>query len=217
MNFLKKLISALCFVGAVITGGQVSGAQANLIENGSFENILDDQTRRSGSSWNFYSSLPSWESSKSIEIWNDNFIVDAYDGSNVLELNSKSNGTNDSFTIFQDFSTVIGEIYELTFAGRKRSENSDEAFSVSVGNLSESIYNQTWGDWNEYSFFFIADSTSSTLTFTSLDGAYDTTGNLFDAVSVINVTEKEAIPEPGILMLMVLAIVGLFVSRKKLS
>lgn len=203
MNSLSKLFYTICLSVALC-----SNVQANLILNGSFEDI--GSVSPSLPTWQIYASIPNWDDTRGVEIWNGGFIVPAYDGNNVLELNAHSNDSSSSYSIYQFFSTVIGQQYELTFAGRKRESNSDEKFSVSVGDLAESIINQAYGSWNEYSYTFTATSALSQLTFTSLDNRSDTTGNLFDAVSV------KSIPEPGSLLLILFGLAGLVVTRKKI-
>lgn len=205
---LKSLIISLWLIIGV-----ASQAHANLIVNGSFEDIGDSVAMRYGkaSTWQIYSSIPEWDATQNVEIWNNDFIVPAFDGNRVLELNAHPGDANGSFSIFQEFSTIVGQVYNLEFAGRKRQKRSDEAFSVEVGNLSESIYNQTWGTWNEYSFQFTALTDVSRLTFTSLDGGLDTTGNIFDAIVV---TTAE-VPEPNTLFLMVIAASGLILVRAR--
>ncbi|MBV1919596.1 MAG: DUF642 domain-containing protein [Pseudomonadales bacterium] len=206
MKIFSRLVSATLFTAIISTT-----AHATLIENGSFENIGESiaiDGYGSSSSWQIYSSLPSWEASQSMEIWTNDFIVPAYDGSNVLELNAHPASTGGIFSIHQSFETVVGQEYELFFAGRKRHANSDEAFMVSVAGLTDSIFNQAWGTWTEYSYGFTATSALSTLTFTSLDGGRDTTGNIFDAISVTSV------PEPDSIALFLLGCVGLGFQRK---
>jgi hypothetical protein len=206
MKILRNTIATTCLAVLVATG-----AQANLIQNGSFEDISGAVAiggYGSASTWQIYSTVPNWDASQNVEIWSNDFIVPAYDGNRVLELNAHPGNANGSFSILQSFATTAGQQYELTFAGRRRQANSDESFSVSVGNLVDSIYNQAWGNWNEYSYQFTANSALSTLTFTSLDNGRDTTGNIFDAISVT------AVPEPGSLALIMLGLAGLAYTRK---
>lgn len=207
MNPITQLISATALAAIMTTT-----AHANLIQNGGFEDIGAGNALGgygSASTWQIYADLPNWDATQNVEIWTNNFIVPAYEGNNVLELNAHPGNANGTFSILQSFDTVIGQEYELTFAGRKRQRDSDEAFNVSVGDLNESIYNQDWGNWNEYSFVFTALSDFTTLTFTSLDGGTDTTGNIFDDVAVT------AVPEPGTFAMLGMGLVGLAWQRKR--
>ncbi|KZY28645.1 hypothetical protein A3752_06290 [Oleiphilus sp. HI0081] len=209
MKNLTKLFGSICLTTAVSMS-----AQANLIENGSFEDIGNEAALGgygSAATWQIYSSIPNWDASQNVEIWSNNFIVPADDGIRVLELNAHPGDANGQFSIFQDFATTAGQAYELSFAGRRRQANSDEAFSVSVGDLSDSVYNQSWGNWNQYTYQFTATSSLSTLTFTSLDGGRDTTGNIFDDVKVT------AVSEPGTIALFALGLAGLVATRKKMK
>jgi uncharacterized protein DUF642/PEP-CTERM motif-containing protein len=200
VNAVRQFLLATLLV---IGFGQ--GAQANLIFNGSFEDVPGAGVGGYGSpnTWQIYTSIPDWDATQNIEIWTNGFIVPAHDGNNVLELNAHPAQANGQFSIFQSFATVVGQQYELSFAGRKRSASGVERFEVAVGNLVDVVDDHVAGRWNEYVYAFTAVSALSTLTFTSLDGGSDTTGNLLDAVSVI------AVPEPGSLALMMLGLIGL--------
>ena len=208
MKTVSKLLSIVAF-GATLT----ATAQASLIKNGGFEDVgTDPADSRFGSSstWQIYTSIPEWDASANMEIWTNNFIVPAYEGKNVFELNGHP-GPRIAFSIFQDFATVAGKEYELTFAGRKRDKNSDEAFSVEVGDLLDTVVNQDWGKWNEYQYTFTATDTLSTLIFTSLDRIGDTTGNLFDDVKVKAID----VSEPASVLIFGAGVAGLMFSRRK--
>jgi len=209
VKIANKILSATFLIAAISTG-----AHANLIQNGGFEDIGSSTAiggYGSASTWQIYSSIPEWDATRTMEVWTNDFIIPAYEGNNVIELNAHPSHGQSAFSISQSFVTDIGQEYELSFAGRKRQKNSDEAFSVAVGDLAESIHNQAWGTWTEYSYTFTATSIESTLIFTSLDHQRDTTGNVFDAVSITSV------PEPGPLALLSAGLIGLVISRKKQS
>ena len=209
MKKMTKLFGSACLAATLS-----SGVQAGLIVNGGFEDISGSTAiggYGSAATWQIYENIPNWDATQNVEIWSNNFIVPAYEGNRVLELNAHPGDKNGQFSIFQSFNTTIGQTYELSFVGRRRDANSDEAFSVSVGDLFASVQNQAHGTWNEYNYTFTATDLVSTLTFTSLDGGNDTTGNIFDAVNVTSV------PEPGSLALLSLGLAGLFASRRKMK
>ncbi|MFT5755554.1 MAG: hypothetical protein ACI9LM_000263 [Alteromonadaceae bacterium] len=205
---IKKSTLAPYFMMLIIifTASKANAGIINLVENGSFEDLGTSVALGgygSRSTWQIYSSISDWQASQNVEIWSNNFIVPAYDGNRVLELNAHRGNVNGKFSIYQSLVTNIGQTYELTFAGRRRQANSDESFSVSIGGLFDSVHNQTSGQWNEYRYQFTALSALSTLTFTSLDGGRDATGNVFDDIRVT------AVPEPSTLAIFALGMIGL--------
>jgi hypothetical protein len=219
MKISNKLASVI-FLAVIFT----TGVQANLIQNGSFEDVSGSNAignYGSASTWQIYSSIPEWDASRNMEIWTNNFIVDAYEGLNVLELNGHPGTGSGAFSISQSFSTVVGQQYELSFAGRKR-QNSTEEFSVSVGTLDGNgqlddlaldyaIDSHEFGTWTNFTYLFEATGSMSTLRFTSLDLIDDTTGNLLDDVSIVSV------PEPSIIALFGLGLVGIGFTRRRRS
>lgn len=205
MKTFSKLLGAICLTAALC-----GGAQANLIENGSFEDVGGDTL--SPGSWGYYSSIPDWDASNNIEIWDTPFLgVNAVDGDRVAELNAHPVG---EFSIYQDFATTIGQTYALSFYAQKRNNNS-EIFNVSVGDLTQNVSTHINNDWILFDFEFKALATSSVLTFHSLDGASDTTGNLLDAISITTLTRTTSVPEPSMIMLILFGLTGLVVSRRK--
>lgn len=81
---------------------------------------------------------------------------------------------------------------------------------MSAGNLHAQITQHIRQNWRRFVFSFQAQSDWTRLSFTSLDGRTDTTGNLIDNVAVAQV------PEPDTLALMTLGLLGLVsLSRHK--
>jgi len=211
-NSISALLVKSVFTLAVFFS---TGAQANLIQNGGFEEIGGSTAiggYGSANTWQIYSSIPDWSATRNMEIWANNFIVSAYEGSNLLELNGHPGTAGGAFSIYQSFNTVAGQQYELSFAARKR-QNSTEQFSVSVGDLDNAINSHVVGSWTEFSYIFEAANKLSTLQFTSLDPFGDTTGNLLDDISV------SPVPVPAAVWLFGTALLGLvgFSRRKKVA
>ncbi len=173
-------------------------ANANLIENGGFENP------ENVNDWTAYTSVPGWEGSK-VEIWKSGFNnVVSYEGVQHAELNSEGSAP---FTIYQEFSTEIGQTYQVDFAYRAR-DNSEESFLFGIVEDINDIGNgdlfndHVVGTWSTFTGTFTANSSTSYIFFKSVspDG---TVGNFIDGVSV------SAVPVPAAFWLFGSALVGL--------
>lgn len=198
MNTLLKA-KFIAVVGGLILA---VSANANLLVNGGFE----DNPVASGS-WSFFSAatVSGWEGSN-VEIWHSLFGIAAAEGLQHAELNAHPY-SGDVFSIFQDFATVAGQSYDVSFFYRAR-ESADEAFSFSVGTLNEVLTDHVVGSWSTYSNSFIADSTLTRLSFTTLDTG--TIGNLLDGVTV-----DARVPESSTLALLAIGLFSLgFVRRR---
>ncbi|MBU2871820.1 DUF642 domain-containing protein [Colwellia sp. E2M01] len=202
MNILKKLIGTFALTIA-LTGA----AQANLIQNGSFEDVGNNALP---TTWSYYASIPNWDDTQNVEIWKSGFnSVIADDLNYFLELNAHGGDGSSSYAISQNFATIVGATYELNFAAQKRSGGGAQAFEVSVGDTTDNVSSHVTGSWTDYTYTFTALSALSTLSFTSLDDINDSTGNFFDDVSITEVSTPNAIA------LMLFGLVALVVARKK--
>lgn len=182
------------------------GANANLIVNGGFE----DNNVASGN-WAYFSSaaVNGWDGDN-IEIWDNYGGVIAAEGTQYAELNAHPH-TGSIFSIYQNFATVVGQTYDVSFFYRAR-VNSNEQFSFSVDTLAELLNDHVVGSWSQYTGSFVATGALSTITFTTFDTG--TLGNFLDDVVV---TAKANVVESSPLVMLLIGLTGLVLIRKKNS
>lgn len=170
---LKRWVAAATLATAALV---TANAHATLIVNGGFEaNPLKNNQ------WTYLNSkdVLGWQGSN-IEIWHHLNGVLAPEGNHHIELNAdgKNNG---QWSIFQTFATTKGQLYDFSFYYRARA-NISEAFEFNIGNVEALVKQHSTSAWNKFSGSFVADSTSSTIRFTSLTSG--TVGNFIDDVVV---------------------------------
>ena len=185
-------------------------ANANLIANGGFE----DNNVAAGS-WNYFSSasVNGWDGDN-IEIWNQFGGVVAPEGQQHAELNAHP-FDGSVFSIYQDFATVIGQTYDVSFFYSAR-ESASEAFNFSVGSLAALLDDHVVGSWSQYTGSFVATSLLSTITFTTADTS--TIGNFLDDVVVVadvNSNPHTSVPESSPLVMLLIGLGGLVLIRRK--
>ncbi len=197
INLKSSLIAALGLLFSF-------GANANLLVNGGFE----DNNVAPGS-WSWYTSdnVNGWDGSN-IEIWDSFNGVAAAEGDQHAELNAHPSD-DASFTIFQNFGTVVGQEYDVSFFYRARANN-NEAFEFSVGSLGGLMNNHTTSEWSLFQDSFVASDLTSTVRFTSFTSG--TIGNFLDGVSITS-----SVPAPGTLALVVMGLFGLGAARRRVK
>lgn len=177
-----------------------AGAYAAAFQNGSFESASVDPgsgftTLTTGST-----AITGWT-----VIGNSIDYVGTYweaaDGVRSIDLNGDFSGG-----IQQSFDTIAGRTYRVVFslAGNPDGGPAQKIMStVATGSSSQSYTFDTTGatrddmGWSPFEYSFVADSATTTLSFTSsMGGAY---GAALDAVSV-----SGAVPEPATWALMIL-------------
>ena len=180
-----------------------ASANANLIVNGSFE----DNDVAEGT-WQYFvaDDVNGWDGSN-IEIWDGLNGVASADGEQHAELNAHPYAGE--FSIFQDFATVIGQSYDVSFFYSARQSNA-ESFAYSVGSLMGELTDHVVGSWSQFQGSFIATGETSQIRFTSITNG--TVGNFLDGVVV-----AASVLEPGSLVLLTLALFGLELPRKKVA
>jgi uncharacterized protein (TIGR03382 family) len=190
-----KMLKSIAVIAALLA----PLAHANLITNGSFE---DNTVSKNNWTWFTSDNVNGWDGSN-IEIWNNFGGVLAQDGNQFIELNAHGDNQG-AWSIYQSFATVVGQRYQLSFAYRART-SANEQFSFSVADLLQSFNNNDMKDWTVFSGSFVAKSTTSVLTFTSLTSG--TKGNFIDNVSVegLRTPQLQSVPTGPLAPLMALA------------
>ena len=181
------------------------GANANLIVNGGFE----DNNVAAGN-WDYFSSaaVNGWDGDN-IEIWDHYGGVVAPEGNQHAELNAHP-FDGGVFSIFQNFATVSGQTYDVSFFYSAR-VNNNEQFSFSVDTLSALLTDHVVGSWTQYTGSFVASSNLSTIAFTTYDTG--TLGNFLDDVVV---TAKVNVDESSSLVMLLIGFFGLVLARRKI-
>lgn len=206
-----KIVNTLAKIALVSATASLfaTTANANLLVNGSFENP-DVASGKWG--WFTSANVPGWNGSN-IEIWDNYAGVSAYEGSQFAELNAHPN-SGQPFSIFQSFTTVAGQWYDVSFAYRARS-STNESFNFSIDNLSWLVDDHTTAGWSLFSSSFQATGVSSTISFTSVTPLTGTVGNFLDNVKVL--TNPTQVAEPATLALLGLGLAGLGFSRRRIQ
>ena len=181
----------------------VCSAHANLIVNGGFE---DNQVANGNWSWFPAASVSGWDGSN-VEIWHNLFGVASAEGQQHAELNADG-GNVGAWSIFQNFATTVGQSYDVAFSYRAR--ESSDLFNFTIGSINSNFTNNDTSQWKLFTSSFIATSTLTTVTFTSLNSG--TLGNLIDDVKV-NV--RANVPEANTLILLAIGLIGLGFARRK--
>jgi hypothetical protein len=200
---MRKLLLAALLTSPLL----VSAAPVNLLLNGSFE----DDAQGTGS-WSIYSNLTGWSGGASGIELRDNVAGTAQDGSNYVELDTRSNSW-----LSQSFATVANAAYTLSFYYSNRTNTAVATNGISfglgagaVGAPTLAFNSSSDNQWHLVNYDFIATGASTTLTFAAL-GTSDSYGSSLDNVKV-----TAAIPEPQTYALMLAGIGAVwFMTRRR--
>ena len=198
--FNRHLVRATALATMAFLAGT---AQANLLLNGSFE----DDSIPGPFAYKANGSLTGWGSTNAGN--GTVLFTGAYkpvaDGLQAVQLEYPND------TLFQTFATTSGQTYEVKFS-LSAYDTTPAALQVDVAGSSQS-YSGSSAGYTTYSFQFVANSASSTLTFTNTHlppPAY--------AYPHLDNVSVNAVPEPEGYALAMLALGGLgLVARRRKS
>ena len=182
---------------AIAVLGAATSAHANLVTNGDFE-----ATAVPNNSYSIVASTPGWTGAPNIEIQN-HVAGSPYSGNNFVELDSTANSA-----MFQDITTVAGQIYTIAFAYSPRpgiaasSNGIDFLWNNSlVQNIAMNGVGLADTAWTVFSFNLLATGTTSRIGFAAT-GTSDSLGGYLDNVTANALVTPAAIPEPATISLL---------------
>jgi hypothetical protein len=160
-------------------------------------------------------SLPGWTATPNVNVVNGTFSSTngnlAAEGTQYLDLVGQG-GTG---SIYQDLTTVVGQVYTLTFAYSHNlfsPDTTSASASVAVGDLFDIVMHSTGDtsdlDWQAYAHNFTATDTTTRLTFTNLTGGPNE-GVFLDAIAVA------AVPEPATWAMMLIGFGGIGLAMRR--
>ncbi|MAG75559.1 MAG: hypothetical protein CL811_02260 [Colwelliaceae bacterium] len=217
----------------------VNIASANLITNGSFEQLtFDDNSTSQGQvhnrylsdfedmnkGWDVFSIIPGWETAfgSGIEI-QKHVVTNAQHGDNHVELDSHPGGASNSMMQQTLDSLVVGSQYQLEFFYKPRTNNqNDNGINVywydSLVDFDSSIdplysvdgVRRDANGWQVQTVTFTATSEDMTLGFASF-GQQNRLGGLIDNVSLV------AVPEPSMIVLLMLAVLAMMSKKARIG
>lgn len=202
---MKKFLVLILFATVIAFIG--TSAQANMIVNGSFEEL---PSPLANGSWTTYSSINGWTASfGSIEVRN-NVAGVAQDGNIFVELDSYSN----SIMFSQTVTTVPGAAYTLSYyyaprPGIAEGSNGIDLFFNGAPIDYVTGYSNSDDAWIQR-IFTVNGTGSDVISFAAV-GISDSFGGSIDNVSMT------AVPEPATMLLLGLGLIGIAGFRKRMK
>jgi hypothetical protein len=182
---------------AIAVLGVATSAHANLVTNGGFE-----ATAVPNNNYSTVASTPGWTGAPNIELQN-HVAGSPYSGNNFIELDSNSNSA-----MFQDITTVAGQIYTITFAYSPRPGIATSSNGIGflwnnalVQNIAMNGVGLADTAWTVFSFNLLATGATSRIGFAAT-GTSDSLGGYLDNVTANTAVTAAAIPEPATMSLL---------------
>jgi choice-of-anchor C domain-containing protein len=204
---INRLLACAAFLGLMTATAQAS----SLITNGSFEEGAFNSANAFNTIGNGNSAITGWTVGGDSVDWIGTYWQ-PQDGTHSIDLAGNNPGT-----LSQSFATTFGQAYLVQYwmAGNPDGAPTVKTLNANVIVNVPASFNDTGFDklnmgWVLKSFSFVANGTTSTLTFVDTDtGPY---GPALDNVSVV------AVPEPATWAMMILGFFGIgFMAYRRTS
>lgn len=211
----RHLLALGLTLSTAIVSPMAFAAPVNLVQNGSFEIFTPGSAAKPSTSQytlNF-GGISGWTLDRNGLELRNNVAGTAQNGSIFAELDVNANSK-----ISQSISTIVGDSYTLGFYYSNRSYVSvaSNGLGWSLGSLTGLApvlaYNATSdNDWHYYETNFVADSTTSLLSFFAT-GTSDSYGSSLDNITLFHTSAARltnTVPEPAGLALMLTGLLGM--------
>lgn len=209
---MRKVIAGV-ITGLFLIGGAIS-AQANLLQNGDFDEMNSSLSSLKAGQWRVYDSLPGgWykgDGTAGIEV-QYNTIVGAYSSNYYVELDSHG-GVNTNSSMFQDVFLYAGN-YDLSFMYHARTNGSDDDNGImalldtlEIGSVSKKLSDMSADVWELITWSFSIETEGTYQLGFAAYGNDNSLGGFIDSVSL---NTSAPVPEPATMILFGAGLAGL--------
>ncbi len=220
MMISKVIKCAFPFLSCLVTGV----AYANLLTNGSFEDGnwsgTGGSNGTSNGSWGHVSAgsskITGWTVGGEGVDWHNGVEMPNPYGKYVVDLNGGRAGSVTQGSISQSFATTVGESYQLSFylSNPYGYSSSSPLLRVDIAGNTYQFAPSSNKDWVKETIDFTAVSSTTTLSFSSLNGS-GYWGPVIDNVSINTALQPATVSEPSILLLGLVSLASMIGFQKR--
>jgi hypothetical protein len=213
---MRKAIAGVV-IGLFLIGGTVT-AQANLLQNGDFDEMNSSLSSLSAGQWGVYNSLPGgWykgAGTSGIEV-QYNTVVGAHSSNYYVELDSHY-GDNTNSSMHQDVFLYAGQ-YDLSFMYHARTNGSNDDNGImallgtdEIGRISKKLSDMTADVWELVTWTLSIETKGLYQLGFAAYGNDNSLGGFIDSVSL---NASAPVPEPATMLLFGAGLAGLVGAR----
>jgi hypothetical protein len=197
----KSIVNKALLFGAVALAATAMTSNANLILNGSFEDLGSGSFNSGG--WNYFTSIPNWAPAAGtpdleVGLGSSVYGVSGYAGNNVMELDARQNVTVDQIITTSKTPYLLSFLYAKRITGNKGEASLE--LEVYWNNVLLGLVQPTSGAMTLKTFNVTGWSPTSTLEFRGA-GTSDSYGALIDDVRLVAVPETSTVVAGSLVLL----------------